>query len=115
MEVCFQWSASRLGRFATGETAPGIQLIGEWVGTRFGPEDVQKGKISQCWESNPNRLARNPSLYRLTYLESIHSTKGHKFNFVSGVLQVPCFFFMLAYLNCLRTHCQLHKLYILKG
>jgi hypothetical protein len=38
-------SASRLGRFISGEGAPGTHWIGGWVGTRAGLDDVEKRKL----------------------------------------------------------------------
>jgi hypothetical protein len=37
-----EWSASRPGRFTTGERAPGTHWIGGWVGPRTGLDDVEK-------------------------------------------------------------------------
>jgi hypothetical protein len=56
-----EWSASRLGRFAPGEIAPGTHWIGGWMGPRIGLEAVQKRKILLCRESNPGRPARRYS------------------------------------------------------
>jgi hypothetical protein len=39
------WSASRPGRFTTGETAFGTHWIGSWVDPRTGLEDVEKRKF----------------------------------------------------------------------
>jgi hypothetical protein len=38
-------SASRLGRFTSGERAPGTSLIGGWVDLRAGLDDVEKRKL----------------------------------------------------------------------
>jgi hypothetical protein len=40
-----EWSASRLGRFTSGERAPGTRWIGGWVGSRAGLDAVEKRKI----------------------------------------------------------------------
>jgi hypothetical protein len=37
-----EWSASRPGRFAPGEKAPGTQWIGGWVGPRTGLDEMDK-------------------------------------------------------------------------
>jgi hypothetical protein len=49
-----EWSASRPGRFAPRERAPGTHWIGGWVGPRAVLDAVVKRKIpSPRWESNP--------------------------------------------------------------
>jgi hypothetical protein len=40
-----EWSASRLGRFAPGERAPGTHFIGGLVGPRAGLDDVENRKF----------------------------------------------------------------------
>jgi hypothetical protein len=40
-----EWSASRPGRFTTGESASGTHWIGGWVGPRADLEAVEKIKI----------------------------------------------------------------------
>jgi hypothetical protein len=40
-----EWSASRFGRFATGDIAAGTHWIGEWVCPRAGMGAMQKIKI----------------------------------------------------------------------
>jgi hypothetical protein len=40
-----EWSASRPGRFTTGERAPGTHWIGGWVDPKAGLEDVEKRKF----------------------------------------------------------------------
>jgi hypothetical protein len=63
-----EWSASRPARFTPEEIAPGTRWIGGWVGLRACPDTVEKREIFfPCRESNPGRLARSPSLYRLNY------------------------------------------------
>jgi hypothetical protein len=37
-----QWSASRPGRFTSGESAPGTHSIGGWVDPRAGLDDMEK-------------------------------------------------------------------------
>jgi hypothetical protein len=62
-----EWSASRLGRFTPGETAPGTHWIGGWVDPRAGLDDVEKTKFLTLpgLELQPlGRLARSQSLYR---------------------------------------------------
>jgi hypothetical protein len=63
-------SASRLGRFALVERAPGTHWIGGWVGHRASLDNVEKRKFSTVpeLEFRPlGRRARNQSLYRLRY------------------------------------------------
>jgi hypothetical protein len=40
-----EWSASRPGRFTSGERAPGTHWIGGWVGPRAGLDEVERGKF----------------------------------------------------------------------
>jgi hypothetical protein len=40
-----EWSASRHGRFAPGESIPDTHWIGGWVGPRTGLDDIKKGKF----------------------------------------------------------------------
>jgi hypothetical protein len=40
-----EWSASRPGRFTPGENAPGIHLIGSWLGLEACLEVVEKRKM----------------------------------------------------------------------
>jgi hypothetical protein len=62
-----QCSALRPGRFISGQRVPCTSWIEGWLGPRVGL-DAGKRKIScLCWESNPNRPVRSPSLYRLSY------------------------------------------------
>jgi hypothetical protein len=68
-----EWSASRLGRFAPGERAPGTHRIGGWVGPRSGLEAAEKRKFLTVPgpELRPlDRLACSQSLYRLRYPSS---------------------------------------------
>jgi hypothetical protein len=37
-----EWSASRLGRFTPGESAPGIQWTEGWMDNRAGLDDMEK-------------------------------------------------------------------------
>jgi hypothetical protein len=37
-----EWSASRLGRFTSGDRAPGTHWIGGWVDPRAGLDDLEK-------------------------------------------------------------------------
>jgi hypothetical protein len=39
------WSASRPGRFTPGERAPGTHWIEDWVGTRVGLDNMDKGSV----------------------------------------------------------------------
>jgi hypothetical protein len=40
-----EWSATRPGRFASGEIIPDIYWIGGWVSSRVGLDTVKKRKI----------------------------------------------------------------------
>jgi hypothetical protein len=40
------------------------------MGVRAGVDEVEKRKILHCRESNPDRPAYSPSLYRLSYPDS---------------------------------------------
>jgi hypothetical protein len=61
-----EWSASRPGRFTPRERASGTHWKGGWVGLRAVLDAVVKRKIpSTLRESNPDRPARSPALYRL--------------------------------------------------
>jgi hypothetical protein len=63
-----EWSASRPGRFTPRERAPGTHCIGGWVGPRAVLDAVVKRKIpSPRRKSNPDRPARSPALYQLSY------------------------------------------------
>jgi hypothetical protein len=66
-----EWWASRPCRSKPGERAPDTHWIGGWVGPRVGLDAVGKRKILHCWEANPGRPARSPSLYRLSYPEYV--------------------------------------------
>jgi hypothetical protein len=68
-----EWSASRPGRFTPRERVPGTSWTGGWVGPRAILDAVVKRKIlSPRRESNPDRPARSPALYRLNY-QSVES------------------------------------------
>jgi hypothetical protein len=65
-----EWSASRPGRFTSGERAPGTHWMGGWVGPRIGPDDVEKRKFLtiQGLELRPIGCpARSQSLHRPRY------------------------------------------------
>jgi hypothetical protein len=64
-----EWSASRPGRFITGERASDTQWIGGWVGPRAGL-DVEKRKFLTLPGLELRLLSRpalSQSLYRLSY------------------------------------------------
>jgi hypothetical protein len=64
-----EWSASRSGRFAPRERAPGTHWIGGWVGPRAVLDAVVKRKIpSPRQESNPRVLIAHPVAQRYTDL-----------------------------------------------
>jgi hypothetical protein len=58
-----KWSASRPCRFTPEESAPATHWIGDWVGPRFGLEDVEKRKTLLRRQSNPGPPDRSESLY----------------------------------------------------
>jgi hypothetical protein len=65
-----EWSASRPGRFAPGERAPGTHWIGGWVDPRAGLDNMEKRKFftPQGLELRSlGRPTRSQSLYRLRY------------------------------------------------
>jgi hypothetical protein len=65
-----EWSASRPGRFPPGETAPGTNWTGVWVGPRAGLDNVENRKLLTLPGlelRSLGRLASSPSLYRLRY------------------------------------------------
>jgi hypothetical protein len=65
-----EWSASRSGRFTSGERAPSTYWIGGWVGPRTGLDDIEKRKFLALpgLELRPlGPPVRNQSLYRQSY------------------------------------------------
>jgi hypothetical protein len=63
-----EWSASRLGRFRPGKSAPGTHLIGGCVDPRTGLDKVEERQILTLlvFELQPlGRRARSQSPYRL--------------------------------------------------
>jgi hypothetical protein len=65
-----QWSASRPGRFTTGERTPGTHWIGGWVDSRAGLDDMEKRKLLTLpgLEIRPLGCpARSQWLHRLRY------------------------------------------------
>jgi hypothetical protein len=65
-----EWSASRPGRFTSGESAPGTDWIGGWADPRAGPNDMEKRKFLALPGLELRSLGRpvhNQSLYRLRY------------------------------------------------
>jgi hypothetical protein len=78
-----EWSASRPGRFTPGERAPGIYWIGDWMGPRFGLDNVEKRKLLSLPELELRRLGRPAqSLYRLPIPAKIYILKTISFPFV---------------------------------
>jgi hypothetical protein len=62
-----EWSASRPGRFTSGEKDPGTHWIGDWVNPRASPDDLEKRKFLNLLglELLPlGRVARSQSLHR---------------------------------------------------
>jgi hypothetical protein len=66
-----EWSASLPGHFTPREKGPSTLWIGGWVGPGAVLDAVVKRKTFQpplgIEPYNPNRLARSPALYRLSY------------------------------------------------
>jgi hypothetical protein len=61
-------SASRLGHFTSGETAPGTHWLGGWMGPRIGLDAVALRKIFCPYrELDTLRPARSSSLFPLSY------------------------------------------------
>jgi hypothetical protein len=72
-----EWSVSHTGRFILWERALGTHWIGGWLGTSAGLDPVENRKISCTYrESKPGRLARSPSLHRLSYPVSLASKRS---------------------------------------
>jgi hypothetical protein len=77
-----EWSASRPGRFAPGERAPGTL----WVGPRTGLDDVERRKclpITGLKFRPLDRPACSQSLYRLRYPGYISSQEKY-FRYLKG-------------------------------
>jgi hypothetical protein len=55
-----EWSASRPGRFTSGERALGTHWIGGWVGPRTSLEDAEKRKFLTPLGLNTNPLSSSP-------------------------------------------------------
>jgi hypothetical protein len=73
-------SASRSGRFTTGENAPDTHWIEGWVDPRAGLEDVEKRKFLTLPGLELRTLvrpSRSQSLYRLRYpgSQEVNSTE----------------------------------------
>jgi hypothetical protein len=69
-----EWSASRSGRFTSGERSPSTQWIGGWVGPGASVGDLEKKTflILLVLELLPlGHLAHSQSLYRLSYPVSL--------------------------------------------
>jgi hypothetical protein len=63
-----EWSASRLGRFASGERALGTHWIRGWVGPRADLDTVEEREDFLILpETEPRPSSSKPSLYRLSY------------------------------------------------
>jgi hypothetical protein len=60
--------------FTTGEIAPCNNWVRGWVDPRASLDAVGGRKILSCKDSNPGRLTRSPSLYRLRYPSSTSSS-----------------------------------------
>jgi hypothetical protein len=53
-----EWSASRPGRFTSGEKAPGTHWIGGWVSPKTGLDDIEGRKILPLPGIEPHLLGR---------------------------------------------------------
>jgi hypothetical protein len=76
-----EWSASPLGRFTTGEKAPGTNWRGGWVSPRDGLDYMEKWKFLTTPGLELRPLGRPPhsqSLYRLSCPASITLTVFQK-------------------------------------
>jgi hypothetical protein len=66
-----EWSVSRPDRFTPGERAPGTRWIGGWVGPQRrsgrGGEEKNSQPPPGIERWNPDRPARSPALYWLSY------------------------------------------------
>jgi hypothetical protein len=58
-----EWSASRPGRFTSGERTPGIHWIGEWVDSRTGLDDVEEKNLAPTSNSGPSAVQLIASRY----------------------------------------------------
>jgi hypothetical protein len=63
-----EWSVSRPGSFILLEIATATHWIKGWVGPRVDLDAVERRKILPLPGIEPQRPARNPSLYRVSYL-----------------------------------------------
>jgi hypothetical protein len=70
------------------EWVPGTHWIGGWVGYKSGLDAVEKRKVLHCRELNPDRPARNPSFYHLSYPGSLIVIVG---NVIVNICLVVCF------------------------
>jgi hypothetical protein len=70
-----EWSTSSPFHFTPGEGAPDTHGIWGWVGPRSGEDAVEKRKTLHYRKSNPDRLARSISLYRLSHLDPFLKSK----------------------------------------
>jgi hypothetical protein len=72
-------AGSSPGRFIPGEDAPLTHFIGGWVGPRADLDAVEKRRIfCSCRQSDLGRLARRPSIYRLSYPDVYVYIKSYK-------------------------------------
>jgi hypothetical protein len=70
-----EWSAPHPSRFIPGERARGTHWIGGCMGPRVGLDAVEERRILHCWELNPCRPARSPSVCRLINLDADNAVK----------------------------------------
>jgi hypothetical protein len=74
-----EWSASRPGRFISGERALGTHWIGGWVGLKTVLEDVERRKILPLAAIELRLLGRptrNQTLYKLTGSHEVWLAQG---------------------------------------
>jgi hypothetical protein len=77
-----EWSASRPGRFTTGDRTPSTHWIEVWVGLRAGLDAVVKRRIPRsCRVSNSDRPARSPVTIptELSRLQSLQTDLTHTY------------------------------------
>jgi hypothetical protein len=76
-----EWSDSLLGSFI-----PGTHLIGGWMGTRTGLDDVETRKV-MFLPGLELRRARSQSLYRLRYLGSYHMPTRFIISYINSAME----------------------------
>jgi hypothetical protein len=76
-----EWSASRPGPFTSGERAPDVHLIGEWLGPRTGLDDMDERKFLSLPElGSPATLSSSPQPIAIPIALSWLRIYGNNFN-----------------------------------